>query len=263
MKSPFLLLPLFVSTLPAPTLLRYQYKPGQVYRYHVEDQITVRIRAADGSETVLSAQAAKMTLQKKVVSYSGETGVVETAPLDGTTELKAGASITTQVVRPIRHIYTLTPMGTVVKQERRVPAGEKDPGPQILEGLTFTLPGKAVPVGATWSQVLMVRGIGGSRFPVTVRSQYVREVTRLRHPCAEIHVTFAGKFSTQPVQAGGQPAPGSLSGKATYYFGTDIGQDVEAAGDIEMSIGQSTPAGRAAQTASRVIHFTTRQTLIK
>jgi hypothetical protein len=263
MKTSLLLLSPAVAALISPVTPRYQYKPGQVFQYRVEDKVVISRRVGTGPEAVLSTQITTMTLRKKVLTFSGGQARVETIPVDGTSETKVGASTSTQVVRPITRIYTLTPTGKEIRQERSVPKGEKDPGPGPLEGLTFTLPRKPVSPGAVWSEVISVRGLDGKQFPATVRSRYVRDASRGGHPCLEIAVTFSGTFTVQPQQAGAKPVPGKLTGTANYYFATDIGQDVEAAGDIKLHLTATQASAPNSPPASQTVHFTTRQTLLK
>jgi hypothetical protein len=245
----------------APVALRYQYKPGRMLRFKLEQGLMQTIQVGDRPAGTVLAQKTTMTVRRRVVSASAGLAVVEEVPADGEVETQTGQGTTRQVVQPIARLYTYDGRGRCVKVARRAPPGLRDPGVQFLEGFSLPLSDKPVAPGGTWTGTVTVPGPDRKPIRVVYSGRYVRDASHLSHPCAEIQFGFTSAFAVGGPSAARQGSA-TLKGTAVQFFARDLGQDVDVRAALAVKSTTRTGGGVDAAESTNTMQIGLRSTLL-
>ncbi len=247
---------------PAPVTLRYQYKPGKTLQYAFTEVSTSTVKPSERPEVTEYKQTSLGTDRKTVVSFEGGHAIIDEMTTKGNQERTDARGTSSQVIQAVTRRYTFTPLGKFVRVERKPPGGQPDPGPQPLDGLTFSLPEKPVSEGTFWSETLSIVGLDGKPMTVKATSTYRGARTRQSHPADQVDVTFGGTFTISG-KLPNPPVEGSLSGKLTYYLARDIGQEVEVTNEATLVFKMSPTIQGKTQPFTRTIKMASTKTLAK
>ena len=190
-------------------------------------------------ESPTSSQETKAEVEIKCISSSGGKSVVEELLKPGTTKTAGPSGLGTEAASPpSKRRITYGNRGEVLKWER-LPVAGVAPQPSFLEGLSIPMPEHPVSVGDIWA------GYTGSARDSTAsrsRSSTTAATAPMRkaagHPCVVIETILISSFIAVQPQTNTKMS-GTLSGKMTTYFGTDIGQDVKGEAELNFELKQS------------------------
>jgi hypothetical protein len=249
--------------LAAPVSLRYHFKPGQTLRYLITEHAETSIQAGTQKAVLVQKQDTTTTVDRRVLSVSAGSGVVEERRQEGETKTTKPDGMASTLVEPSVQVLTLTARGVITKSERRALPGTRKRGPQFLDGLAFALPAKPVALNAAWSGTTNAIGPDGKPMPVRYTSHYAGSVSKAGHPCAQIVTDYSARFRISG-SGPATPTDGALSGQYTAYLAQDLGQEAAAEGKLTLAF-KSTVKGADGKPVNvvRTVQLLIAQTLVK
>jgi hypothetical protein len=237
MKS--LLVTIVAASLLAPggKTLRYQYKPGKTFRFELKQRAAGSTKSGS-LDSPTGTQETKTQVELKCISSSAGKSVVEEFVKPGTTITAGTSGLGSEAASPAsKHRITYGSRGEVLKWEG-LPVAGITPQPTFLEGLSIPLPEQTVSVGDLWAGYTSARGFDGKPFKIKYNSRYSANAQAMGHPCVVIETILISSFTATQPQTNAKMS-GTLSGKMTSYFATDLGQDVKGEAELNVELKQS------------------------